>query len=395
MPRKAARGVCRAAGSGTRKLVQQSVKDEEEMGAEKPTVVNDDKKEDGVVSRATRKRSVVNYAEDDEDEEEKKAVPKKRGRKPKSDVATPPRRIAADHELTACREETEDEATVLASDNEVLRSSRNGGAAVSTKATRNIQNAKTRVEKPASRKRRHSEGLQEDDEELSSDSSGEIVVKRRREPIYNSLLFVNSGTNQASRSFNFSLSDNYYAAYLPLPRMVEVLDWKWNEIIPEEVRQLMLSEMPIAESLDPVKSPNVHERDALGRRTLLWATLHHKDISRNREDRHSGKMRFVQKSVYRQLYQGEKYKFYGDAGHVIARTLGGSDSLDNLFIQNTEEANFQLAHYCFICEKSVYWFMSHFLMHGEVLDQVCDHPGCNYKTHRADILQRHKKKHNK
>lgn len=112
----------------------------------------------------------------------------------------------------------------------------------------------------------------------------------------------------------------------------------------------MLSEMPIAESLDPVKSPNVHERDALGRRTLLWATLHHKDISRNRrdffedyfsyniagEDRHSGKMRFVQKSVYRQLYQGEKYKFYGDAGHVIARTLGGSDSLDNLFIQNTE-----------------------------------------------------------
>ena len=129
------------------------------------------------------------------------------------------------------------------------------------------------------------------------------------------------------------------------------LDWKWDEIVPEEVRQLMLNEMPIPESRDPVKSPNVYERDSLGRRTLLWATLHHEDIARNRrefcedyfsydiagEDRHPGRRKkFIQQPAYRQLNHGEKYKFYGDSGHLIARTLGGSDSLDNLILQNTE-----------------------------------------------------------
>ncbi|PAV78998.1 hypothetical protein WR25_07730 [Diploscapter pachys] len=128
-------------------------------------------------------------------------------------------------------------------------------------------------------------------------------------------------------------SSPYYAAYLPLPRM---LNWKWNEAVPEDVRKMMSAEVPIPKSLAPVKSPNVHERDSLGRRTLLWATLHHEDISRNRDKYRGRKIGSVPKSISQQLYYGKKYQFFGDVGHIIARTLGGSDSLDNLFLQNTE-----------------------------------------------------------
>ena len=120
--------------------------------------------------------------------------------------------------------------------------------------------------------------------------------------------------------------------------------------MPEEIKQKMLAEVPIPKPLVPVKSPEVFERDALGRRTLIWATLHHKDITRNRrdffedyfsyniagEDGNSGKVRFVQQSVYRQLYHGKQCKLYGEAGHIVGRALGGSDLLNNLFIQNSE-----------------------------------------------------------